>query len=106
VVPEARKLNLPIVIDGDALHLIARHPELIRGYRRAVLTPNAMEFKTLYQAVATMLRSEAPLLPAEEALLNSSGDVALLHAASTQTAGQADVSQLLAGQLASMYVHA
>jgi ATP-dependent NAD(P)H-hydrate dehydratase len=46
----ARKANVPIVLDGDALWLLKDKPELIRGYRQAIITPNAMEFDRLHRA--------------------------------------------------------
>ena len=46
----ARKANVPIVLDGDALWLLKDHPELIRGYTNAIITPNAMEFDRLHRA--------------------------------------------------------
>jgi len=36
-----------IVIDADGLWLIQNEPHLIKGYERAVLTPNVVEFKRL-----------------------------------------------------------
>lgn len=46
----ARQVELPIVLDGDALWLLKDMPELLRGYRKAVITPNAVEFDRLLQA--------------------------------------------------------
>ncbi|XP_032736937.1 ATP-dependent (S)-NAD(P)H-hydrate dehydratase isoform X1 [Lontra canadensis] len=43
--------DIPVVIDADGLWLIARHPALIQGYRKAVLTPNHVEFGRLSEAV-------------------------------------------------------
>ena len=43
----ARQAGIFIVLDADALYLIANEPSLIHGYRRAVLTPNITEFKRL-----------------------------------------------------------
>ena len=37
----ARARELPLVIDADGLWLINQRPELVRGYRGAVLTPTA-----------------------------------------------------------------
>ncbi|CAJ0749362.1 11205_t:CDS:2 [Entrophospora sp. SA101] len=45
VILKAKKDNLPIVIDADALTLVQSQPELIKNYSRAVLTPNVNEFK-------------------------------------------------------------
>lgn len=47
----ARKSNLYIVIDADGLFLIQSDPSVIQGYKRAVLTPNVVEFKRLCDAV-------------------------------------------------------
>jgi ATP-dependent NAD(P)H-hydrate dehydratase len=41
----------PVVIDGDALFLVAQRPELVRGRRRFVLTPNGGEFARLVAAL-------------------------------------------------------
>merc|ERR1712194_136745 len=52
VIRSAKKQGLPLVIDADGLWLIERHPELMRDYRSAVLTPNAAEFRRLAKVVA------------------------------------------------------
>ena len=36
-----------LVLDADALWMVNQEPELIKGYQRAVLTLNVMEFKRL-----------------------------------------------------------
>ncbi|KAK0525370.1 hypothetical protein OC835_005635 [Tilletia horrida] len=43
----AREANMYIVVDADGLWLLQNEPEVIRGYRRAVLTPNVVEFGRL-----------------------------------------------------------
>lgn len=43
----ARSNGMFLVLDADALWMINQEPEIIKGYRRAVLTPNVMEFKRL-----------------------------------------------------------
>lgn len=47
----ARESNLYMVIDADGLWLVQNTPEVIQGYRRAVLTPNVVEFQRLCRAV-------------------------------------------------------
>ena len=42
----------------DGLWLIAQHPALIHGYRKAVLTPNHGEFTRLSDAVVSLLTSQ------------------------------------------------
>ncbi|XP_013791909.2 ATP-dependent (S)-NAD(P)H-hydrate dehydratase-like [Limulus polyphemus] len=51
VVEKAKELQMPIVFDADSLFYINSHPELVEGYKKAVLTPNVVEFSRLYKAV-------------------------------------------------------
>jgi ATP-dependent NAD(P)H-hydrate dehydratase len=51
VIKAARKANMPIVIDADALQVVQDDPEIVRGYENAVLTPNVVEFKRLCKAL-------------------------------------------------------
>lgn len=51
VIAAARDRKLPLVLDADALWLIQRKPELVKGYKECVLTPNVVEFGRLAQAV-------------------------------------------------------
>ena len=39
--------NIPVVIDADGLWHLTNNPNVIKGYRKAVLTPNAVEFSHL-----------------------------------------------------------
>lgn len=52
VINAARSLEVPLVIDADGLWLVEMHPELIQGYDKAVLTPNAAEYRRLAKKVA------------------------------------------------------
>lgn len=56
LIARAREMDLPVVLDGDALFLVSEKPDIICGYKRAVLTPNAMEYARL--CFATKLVSE------------------------------------------------
>lgn len=47
----AREKDLYIVIDADGLWLVQEDPEVVKGYKKAVLTPNVVEFKRLCDAV-------------------------------------------------------
>lgn len=47
VIRAARQRGMPLVLDADALLLVAKEPELVRGYGLAVLTPNVVEFARL-----------------------------------------------------------
>ncbi|ODQ66528.1 YjeF domain-containing protein [Nadsonia fulvescens var. elongata DSM 6958] len=42
--------DMPMVIDADGLFLVQQDPKLIRGYKRAILTPNKVEFERLVKA--------------------------------------------------------
>ncbi len=47
LIQEARRRDIPIVVDADGLWLIKNQPELVMGYENVVLTPNVMEFARL-----------------------------------------------------------
>ncbi|KZT21615.1 Ribokinase-like protein [Neolentinus lepideus HHB14362 ss-1] len=47
----AKEQGMFLVLDADALWMVQQDVDLIRGYRRAVITPNVMEFKRLSEAV-------------------------------------------------------
>ena len=51
VLHAARRRGIPVVLDADALLLVQKDPELVRGYRDAVLTPNVVEFGRLCEAL-------------------------------------------------------
>nr|XP_034970372.1 ATP-dependent (S)-NAD(P)H-hydrate dehydratase isoform X1 [Zootoca vivipara] len=51
IIEKSKIKGIPIIIDADGLWLIAQQPSLIQGYPRAILTPNAMEFSRLYEAM-------------------------------------------------------
>ncbi|XP_034521369.1 ATP-dependent (S)-NAD(P)H-hydrate dehydratase isoform X1 [Ailuropoda melanoleuca] len=51
ILEASKARDMPIVIDADGLWLVAQHPALIQGYRKAVLTPNHVEFSRLSEAV-------------------------------------------------------
>ncbi|XP_032170299.1 ATP-dependent (S)-NAD(P)H-hydrate dehydratase isoform X3 [Mustela erminea] len=53
ILEASKARDIPVVIDADGLWLIARHPALIQGYRKAVLTPNHVEFGRLSEAVCS-----------------------------------------------------
>ncbi len=54
-VAQVREAELPLLVDGSGLNLVAAEPDLVRGYRRAVLTPNINEFGRLAKAVGVKL---------------------------------------------------
>ncbi|KAH9951146.1 Ribokinase-like protein [Amylocystis lapponica] len=57
----AKEQAMFIVLDADALWMVGQDLSLVRGYRRAVLTPNVVEFKRLSESVDI-----DPKIPPEE----------------------------------------
>ena len=51
VITEAKKQNLPFVLDADGLNLVNMNPDLVKGYRECILTPNVVEFGRLAKAL-------------------------------------------------------
>jgi hypothetical protein len=49
-----------MVIDADGLSVVTMHPELVQGYSRALLTPNAPEFWRLCDAFNVEHRNTPP----------------------------------------------
>ncbi|KAF9879696.1 hypothetical protein CkaCkLH20_02507 [Colletotrichum karsti] len=51
VIRAARERSIPLVLDADALQIVQKEPELVKGYALAVLTPNVVEFSRLCKAL-------------------------------------------------------
>jgi NAD(P)H-hydrate repair Nnr-like enzyme with NAD(P)H-hydrate dehydratase domain len=52
----AKEQGMFLVLDADGIFMVGHQLHLVRGYRRAVLTPNVVEFKRLSeQAVCVAL---------------------------------------------------
>ena len=77
VIKDARKLNVPLVLDADALWLVQQRPELVKGYRECVLTPNVVEFARLAKAVGA--ESEDTGKEGCEKLANALGGVMIVR---------------------------
>ncbi|KAI5120435.1 hypothetical protein M0805_009897 [Coniferiporia weirii] len=63
----AREQQMYLVLDADALFMVGNDPSIIKGYEKAVLTPNVVEFKRLSEAVNIDPSTE----PSKRALLVS-----------------------------------
>jgi ATP-dependent NAD(P)H-hydrate dehydratase len=59
VMRAARDKRMPMVLDADALQIVQREPDLVRGYALAVLTPNVVEFGRLTAALGVDEQVEA-----------------------------------------------
>lgn len=53
----AKSRGMFVVLDADGLFMVGQDLTLIKGYRRAVLTPNVVEFKRLSEQVVRNLAS-------------------------------------------------
>lgn len=51
VIEAAKKKNIPFVLDADGLMLATQRPELVKGYKECILTPNVVEFGRLAKAM-------------------------------------------------------
>ncbi|KAI7303194.1 ATP-dependent (S)-NAD(P)H-hydrate, partial [Hortaea werneckii] len=47
VIVEAKKKGVSFVLDADGLYLAQTRPELVKGYKECILTPNVVEFGRL-----------------------------------------------------------
>ncbi|EGW30433.1 uncharacterized protein SPAPADRAFT_143283 [Spathaspora passalidarum NRRL Y-27907] len=44
IIDEIKQMDLPIILDADSLFLISIYPNIISGYKKAIITPNVVEF--------------------------------------------------------------
>ena len=44
VIRAAKEKKMPLVLDADALQLVQKDLDLLKGYAEAILTPNVVEF--------------------------------------------------------------
>ena len=58
IMDKVKASNIPVVIDADGLWHLTNNPNVIKGYHKAVLTPNAVEFSNLVHSV--LKRGDVP----------------------------------------------
>lgn len=51
VLAAACKNGIPVVLDADALGIVSSKPELVKGQKEVILTPNVVEFGRLWKAM-------------------------------------------------------
>jgi len=51
ILDKVKSFNVPIVIDADGLWHLTTNPGILKGYKKAVITPNAMEFSRLVKSI-------------------------------------------------------
>lgn len=79
IIAKAKEAELPMVLDADALFYINSTPELISGYRKAILTPNEIEFSRLLNAVSPKDRHFEPGQQAVKCLSRLLGNVTIVQ---------------------------
>ncbi|KAG0372056.1 hypothetical protein BGX24_000800 [Mortierella sp. AD032] len=84
-IESAKDQDMPIVIDADGLFLIQNEPAIIQGYKKAVLTPNLVEFSRLCDAMKVDTDDEEAELSAVQRLSQALGGVIVIQK------GKADV---------------
>ncbi|KAF2869272.1 H-hydrate dehydratase [Massariosphaeria phaeospora] len=60
VIEEARKQNIPFVLDADGLYLAQTRPELVDGCTECILTPNVVEFGRLAKSKGVNIEEGKP----------------------------------------------
>lgn len=60
VITEARKRNVSFVLDADGLYLAQTRPDLVKGYKECILTPNVVEFGRLAKSQNIKVDGEDP----------------------------------------------
>ncbi|KAI0154743.1 Ribokinase-like protein [Hypoxylon sp. FL1284] len=81
VLPAARERGMPVVLDADALALVAKAPELFMGWREVVLTPNVVEWGRLWDGVKPSFAGDDGSDPTarSKALAKALGGVTILE---------------------------
>ncbi|KAJ0421799.1 Ribokinase-like protein [Aspergillus carlsbadensis] len=65
VMKEARSRSIPFVLDADGLLLVTENPDLVKGYKECILTPNVNEFSRLAKALGIDVPSLAQITASE-----------------------------------------
>ena len=82
VINKCKANDIPIVIDADGLWHLTNNPNVIKGYKKAVLTPNAMEFSRLVHSVLKRGAVPPTVHPDPQVVLEVSqalGGVTIVH---------------------------
>lgn len=61
VIKEARSRSIPFVLDADGLLIVTEDPDLVKGYKECILTPNVVEFGRLAKALGVEVQSQADI---------------------------------------------
>lgn len=75
----AKEKNLPLVLDADALFYLNSNLDVISNYKKAILTPNKVEFERLYKAVTKTSLSHDVTVNDVQELSKSLGNVTIVR---------------------------
>ncbi|KAG0370818.1 Ribokinase-like protein [Gamsiella multidivaricata] len=78
-IEKAKELEMPIVIDADGLFLVQNNPELVQGYKNAVLTPNLVEFERLCKSKDIDANNKESKEPVVQQLSKALGGVVIIQ---------------------------
>ena len=78
VMTEAKKKNVSFVLDADGLYLAQTRPDLVKGYKECILTPNVVEFGRLAKSQNIDTSKEDPTKLCEK-LANALGGVTIIQ---------------------------
>jgi len=92
IITHARSKDIPLVIDADGLFLLNQDLSLIKGYKKAVLTPNQIEYQRL--AIALNVNIEGNNNSCKEITTALNGPVVLKKSKIDVISGGNDKSDL------------
>ena len=94
IIEQLKVMNKTIILDADALFLVSLNPDVIRGYGKAIVTPNVIEFDRLARAVgiASVLNEKdtAKLVENTVNLSIKLGDITVVHKNATEIIAHRD----------------
>ncbi|OAA82536.1 YjeF domain containing protein [Akanthomyces lecanii RCEF 1005] len=79
VICAAKDKGIPIVLDADALQLVQKDLNIVKGYTEAVLTPNVVEFDRLCKAAGVESSDSDSETQRVEALASALGGVTIIQ---------------------------
>lgn len=78
VLREARKQNIPFVLDADGLLIAQQQPDIVEGYKECILTPNVVEFGRLAKSKGIKVEGEDPTTLCEK-LAKAFGGITIIQ---------------------------
>lgn len=79
VIRAAKEKGLPLVLDADALLLVQKDLDIVKGYAEAILTPNVVEFERLCKAANVDTTKDSSETQRVERLATALGGVTIIQ---------------------------